>query len=213
MLNAKINVNGIEWSLTGDREDIVYALRNTASTSIPTEKQIIDRLPMGSFVNHDLVNTPSKLMTKVVDSNGTAKFSKEDTIRMYQYLATQGNFRIQQFEITRGGKTNPTQYTVCLVFDNTKQRYCYYNPKSEDRFIQTFTINDVITRINASESGFSMLHSVANRIWEKMSIVEGFIKIVSPFPTDATFTNYESKKIHHNAPRARASNGRFTKKH
>ena len=195
MLNAKINVNGIEWNLTGDKEDIVYALRNATSSSIPTvnDNEIIQRIP----------NTiPLPTVEK------KAKYTKNEIINMYEYLETQGDFRIQQFEITRGGKANPTQYTVCLVFDQTKQRYWFYNPKTEDRFIQTFTINDVITRINASESGFSLLHTVANKIWEKMEIVNNLTKIsnnkTNPFPilnptvstantvSTVAFKNYET---------------------
>lgn len=201
MLNAKINVNGIEWLLTGDREDIVYALRNTtSSTIIPNEKEIIRKVPMTTL--YKSLSVPTE--------KGTAKFSKEDTIRMYQYLASQSDYTIKQFEITRGGKTNPMQYTVCLIFDNARQRYCYYNPKTEDRFLQSFSINDVVARINANESGFSMLHTVANKIWEKISIVDDLIRITpnaSPFMDSDGFRNHEVKK----AQRGRAKDGRFIK--
>lgn len=223
MLNAKINLNGIEWTLTGDKEEIVYALRNATSTSIPTEKEIIGKV--GSFINHEIINTPSRLVQNIAGSNaqttqptGTAKYSKEDMIGMYQYLSTHGTYSIKQFQITRGGKTNPVQYKVCLVFDELKQRYCWYNPKTEDTYLQTFSIDDTITKIKNSESGFSLLHSVAARITEKMNVVDGLKKIVAekkdPFPTDKkiTFKNYETKKKPHHSINVPRVKGRFVKK-
>lgn len=185
MLNAKINVNGVEWNLTGDKEDIVYALRNATVSSIPTvnDREIIRK-----------INT--EIPTNTVPEKQSV-YSKDDMIKMYRYLATQGDFRIQQFEITRGGKTNPSQYTVCLVFDNARQRYCYYNPKTEDRFIKTFTVEEVINRLNNSESGFSLLHTISNKIWERVNVIDGLSKIVNSTPyqpnMDVNFKNYEPK--------------------
>jgi len=199
MLKAKINVNGMEWDLTGDKEDIVYALRNATSTSIPTEKQITDKVD--TFVNHELLNTPSKLMGQITQSitTGAAKFSKDNLVKMYQWLAGHGNYTIKQFQITRGGKTNPTQYTVCLVWDESKQRYCWYNPKTEDTFLQSFSINDVIEKLKKAESGFSLLHTVANRISDKMNVVNGLMKIgTNPFP-EVEFNNYEKHSIYNDS--------------
>lgn len=185
MLNAKLNINGFDIQISGDKEDIVYVLKNTTSSSMNVrEKDIVAR-----------INSKSK-----IDEEKKPKYSKEDLIRMYQYLASQGNYQIKQFEITRGGKLNPIRYTVCLVFNQDEQRYIYYNPKSEDRYIETYSINDVLTKINASESGFSLLHTVANRLMDKLSLIDGMKKIISskekidPFKNEEfSFKNYESK--------------------
>lgn len=187
MLSAKINLNGIETLITGDKEDILYVLQNTISSSIPAINDIVQKIS----------NTEIKSSTN--KETKSSKYSKEDAIKMYKYLASQGNFKIKQFEITRGGKKDPVQFTVCLVFDETKQRYCFYNPKTEDSFIKTYSVEEAIEKTKASESGFSLIHSVANRIAEKISILEDLTKIVSvktdPFPKDEiVFKNYEPKK-------------------
>lgn len=200
MLNAKINLNGINIDLTGSKEDIVYALRNTIPSAIPTEKSILNK---------------ASTVSNVMKPEKASKHSKEDSVRMYEYLASQGDYTIKQFEITRGGKINPVQYVVCLVFDNGKQRYCYYNPKSEDKFIQSFSIADVIGSINASQPGFSLLHSVANKIWDKISLVDGLKLVASgepdriainkppPFPQSqpVEFKTYDPKFLNKNTYR------------
>jgi hypothetical protein len=175
MLNAKININGSEVLLTGDKEDIVYALKNATAASIPNIATIMQKAA-------DKPNNEKKL----------SKYSKEDMIKMYDYLDKQGDYQIKQFEITRGGKADPVQYIVCLVFDQAKQRYINYNPKTEDRFLNTFTIKEVIEKIKLSEPGFNLLHTVANRIMEKMEVVNGLEKIANkpnPFD-DVMFPNY-----------------------
>lgn len=177
MLSAKLLINGVDVSITGDRDDIIYVLKNTMAKSIPSEKEIIQKVS----------STEKK----------PSKYSREEMIKMYEYLSSQGNYRIQQFEITRGGKTDPVQYTVCLVFDQTRQRYIHYNPKTEDKFLQSHSIVDAIAAVKNGQPGFNLLHTVANRIAEKINVVKDLKTIASrpePFPSnEVKFKNYESK--------------------
>lgn len=183
MLNAKINFNGVEVYLSGDKDDILYALKNATSKNIPSEEKIIQK-------------ASSTIETK--PEKKPSLYSREETIKMYEYLASQGNHTIKQFEITRGGKTNPIQYIVCLVFDQDRQRYIHYNPKTEDKYLKSYSIEEVISALKNEQSGFNLLHTVANRVAEKINVVKDLTTIVSkpdPFPKEVKFKNYEKSRI------------------
>lgn len=178
MLNAKINFNGVDVYLSGDKDDILYALKNATSKNIPSEEKIIQKI------------------SSTIEKK-SSRYSREETIRIYEYLASQGNYIIKQFEITRGGKINPVQFTVCLVFDQDRQRYIHYNPKAEDKYLKSYSIKEVISALKNEQSGFNLLHTVANRVADKINVVKDLTTIVSkqdPFPkNEVKFKNYESK--------------------
>lgn len=159
MITAKLNINKTEISLTGSKEDVLYILKHTTSELISNNEVNI---------KFDIKKVKSSLYTK------------EQMISMYEYLQKQGNYTIKQFEITRGGKKDPQQYTVCLVFDEDRQRYIFYNPKTEDTFCGTFTTIAALDYYKLDAPGFSLLHTISNKLMKKIHIVDNLTEYLFP---------------------------------
>lgn len=176
MITAKLNINKTEISLIGSKEDVLYVLRHTLSE--PNNNYEIKTKPSGP--KYDNQNDYTLFSEHIFKGKKSSLYTKEQMISMYEYLQGQGNYTIKQFEITRGGKKDPQQYTVCLVFDEDRQRYIFYNPKTEDKYCGSFTVIAVLDYYKLEAPGFSLLHTIANKLMTKMNIVDNLTKVLSP---------------------------------
>jgi hypothetical protein len=184
MLNAKLNLNGIDIQLEGDKDDILYALSHTSLSSIPDRRVSLS----SANIKAEISTKSPKPTIKPVEKS--ARFTKEQLIKIYQHLQNKGNYQINQFSIVRGGKDNPQTYTVCLVFDTNQQRYIHYNPCGQDVFKKTFTVQEAIDALNNNAEGFSLLHIVAENINKNVEAISAFKRITSNL--DATHKEIET---------------------
>jgi hypothetical protein len=180
-----LTINGTDIGISGDLNVIEKCIGNvikslTEKTQTKTHQEI----------NKIISTTPVK------KTETTPKFSREDNIKFYQYLQNNGNYSINQFEITRGGQANQQQYTVCTVFDNNQRRYMYYNPKSEDKFIATFSPIEAVKNLQNNVEGFHLLHQVAAGIQAKGTAITDIVAVLEKHMTtkdDVVFKDYDSK--------------------
>jgi hypothetical protein len=156
-----LTINNKEIGISGDLDVVSKCVENIISSALN------EKIKPAPAVQATLMFPSKDHISSQLEKDKIAKFSKEDNISFYKYLSTYGDFEINQFEITRGGKTNPMQYIVCTVFDKNQHRYIHYNPKSEDKFIKSFSPSEAISNLENNVEGFHLLHQVAAGIQNK----------------------------------------------
>lgn len=186
-----LNCNGMDISISGEIDVIEKCFEKILDYT-----KLNKVVPKLQETNTTATATPTKKQEKI------AKFSREDNIKIFQYLNNYGNYSINQFEITRGGRDNPQKYIVCTVFDNDQHRYIHYNPKTEDRFVSTFTPLQAIENLNKNAEGFHLLHQVAAGIQGKSHLLEmsdlnksKTLEDVISSSSDAMFKDYDDKNV------------------
>lgn len=202
MKRITLTINDKDIGISGDSEVVSKCVENIISTLFNDKPKVAAQTTL-MLAPKDHESVPS-------EKDKIAKFSKEDNISFYKYLSTYGDFEINQFEITRGGKINPMQYTVCTVFDKNQHRYIHYNPKSEDKFIKSFSPTEAISNLENNIEGFHLLHQVAAGIQNKtrtmaftekpnMSALENVLA-----NGDIIFTDYDVKSVNNKASKKTA---------
>jgi len=190
---AELKLGNSDIRINGDKDTVLSLLKSITNTETIQDTRLETDYKTHYVDSTDVVIPVRR--EKATIKNKVSKYSTEDNVAIYEWLSKTGNYSIKQFEITRGSKGDRKQYLVCLVFDNDKQRYINYNPRSEDNFKASYTPVQAIDKIKNNENGFHLIHIVAQNLKGKMEYQNGALNLnttkVDPFDTTPLFSDYD----------------------